>query len=54
MKVFGLLLPTLVRMGLFSGKHLGLDTSVIDANASMRNLRNRFTGEKYRDYTMGR
>jgi hypothetical protein len=23
---------------------------VIDANASMRNLRNRFTGEKYRDY----
>jgi len=49
-KVFGLVLPALERMGLFSGKHLGLDTSVIDANASMRSLRNRITGEKYRDY----
>lgn len=49
-KVFGLVLPALARMGLFSGKDLGLDTSVIKANASMRNLRNRFTGQKYRDY----
>ena len=49
-QVFGMVLPALERMGLFSGKHLGLDTSVIDANASMRSLKNRITGEKYRDY----
>jgi transposase len=40
----------LVEMGLMNGKHLGMDTSAMHANASMRKLKNRMTGEKYRAY----
>lgn len=49
-KSFALLLPVLAKMGLVRSAHVGLDTSVIEANASMRNLRNRISGEKYRIY----
>jgi transposase len=49
-KAFALLLPVLAQMGLVRAAHIGLDTSVIEANASMRNLRNRISGEKYRIY----
>jgi transposase len=48
--VFAIVLPTLDELRLIEGKHLGMDTSVIDANASKRGLRNRFSGEQYRAY----
>jgi len=49
-KAFVILHPVLASMGLLRGAHIGMDTSVIDANASMRNLRNRISAEKYRAY----
>jgi transposase len=49
-KAFAILLPVLASMGLLRGAHIGMDTSVVDANASMRNLINRISAEKYRAY----
>jgi transposase len=49
-EVFGLVLPRLEELGLIRGRNLGMDTSVIDANASKRELRNRLSGEQYRAY----
>ena len=48
--VFQLVLPVLSTLGLIKGVHVGMDTSTMDANASMRNLQNRLSGEKYRKY----
>lgn len=48
--VFGLVLRALKGRKLLKGKHLALDTSVIEANASLRSLRNRFTKEEYGEY----
>jgi transposase len=52
-KAFGLSLPVLATMGLLRGAHIGADTSVMEANASMRNLRNRISSQKYRAYVKG-
>jgi len=49
-KAFAILHPVLASMGLLRGAHIGVDTSVIDANASTRNLINRISAEKYRAY----
>jgi transposase len=49
-QVFTIMHPALASLGLIRGAHIAMDTSVIEANASMRNLRNRCTGEKYREY----
>lgn len=49
-KAFSLLLGALVTKGLLKGKKLGIDTSVIEANASMRTIVHRQTGENYRQY----
>jgi transposase len=49
-RAFAILYPVLASMGLLRGAHIGMDTSVIDANASMRNLINRISAEKYRAY----
>lgn len=49
-KVFTSLHPVLEEMGLLRGKHVGMDTSAMHANASMRGLTNRMTEEKYRAY----
>ena len=43
--VFQLVLPVLSALGLIKGAHVGMDTSTMDANASMRNLQNRLSGE---------
>ena len=51
-EVFGLMHPALAKMGLIRGKNVGADTSVIEANASMRRLTNRLTGQKYRAYVV--
>lgn len=49
-QVFTLVLAALQAHGLLRGKHLGIDSSVMEANASLRGLVNRNTGEAYWDY----
>jgi transposase len=49
-QVFTLVLSALQEHGLLRGKHLGIDSSVMEANASLRGLVHRNTGEAYWDY----
>jgi len=49
-QIFDLLLAALAAAKLLRGKHLAIDTSVLEANASLRSLTHRLTGEKYRQY----
>ena len=49
-QLFNLGLEALEQHGLLRGKNLGIDTSVIEANASLRGLENRNTKEQYWDY----
>lgn len=49
-RVFALVLAALRRHGLLKGRHLGMDSSVIEANASLRSLSERNTEEAYWDY----
>src|SRR3974390_1739896 len=48
--VFTLCLEALQEHGLLRGKNLGIDSSVMEANASLRALVNRNTAEQYWDY----
>ena len=48
--IFTLTLQALREHGLLRGKNLGIDSSVIEANASLRALVNRNTEEQYWDY----
>jgi transposase len=48
--VFDIILDGLRAHGLLRGKNLGLDSSVMEANASLRALENRNTGEAYWEY----
>lgn len=48
--VFDVILEALRTHGLLRGKNLGIDSSVIEANASLRGLESRNTGEAYWDY----
>jgi transposase len=48
--VFDVILEGLRRHGLLRGKNLGIDSSVMEANASLRALQHRNTGEAYWDY----
>jgi len=48
--VFALVLRALRAHKLLKGKHLAIDTSVLEANASLRSLEHRLTGERYRQY----
>jgi transposase len=48
--VFEIILAGLRAHGLLRGKNLGLDSSVMEANASRRGLEHRNTGEAYWDY----
>ena len=45
--VFDIILDGLRRHGLLRGRNLGIDSSVMEANASLRSLENRNTGEAY-------
>ncbi len=47
---FGLVLAALKRKKLVKGRRLAIDTSVMEANASLRSLAHRLTGEQYRQY----
>jgi len=49
-RVFALVVAALHRHGLLKGRHLGIDSSVIEANASLRSLSERNTEEAYWDY----
>jgi transposase len=49
-RIFGLTLQALREHGLLRGQNLGIDSSVIEANASLRALVNRNTEEQYWDY----
>lgn len=49
-QVFELILEGLHAHGLLKGKHLGIDSSVLEANASLRSLVHRNTEESYWDY----
>jgi transposase len=49
-QVFTLVLSALAEHGLLRGKNLGIDSSILEANASLRGLVNRNTGEAYWDY----
>jgi transposase len=49
-RIFILTLQALKEHGLLRGKNLGIDASVIEANASLRALVNRNTEEQYWDY----
>jgi transposase len=49
-QVFTLILSALSEHGLLRGKNVGIDSSVLEANASLRGLVNRNTGEAYWDY----
>lgn len=49
-RIFNLTLQALREHGLLRGKHLGIDSSVIEANASLRALVHRNTEEQYWDY----
>ncbi len=51
--IFVLLLEALRQHGLLRGKNLGIDASVIEANASLRALVHRNTEEQYWDYVKG-
>jgi transposase len=48
--IFTLVLSALQQQGLLRGKNLGIDSSVIEANASLRGLVHRNTGEQYWEY----
>lgn len=49
-QIFTLTLQALREHGLLRGKNLGIDSSVIEANASLRALVHRNTEEQYWDY----
>ena len=49
-KVFVLILTALQEYGLLKGRQVGIDTSVIEANAALKSLVNRNTEEAYWDY----
>ena len=53
-RIFTLTLQALREHGLLRGKNLGIDSSVIEANASLRALRHRNTEEQYWDYVKRR
>jgi transposase len=48
--IFELILEALRAHGLLKGRHLGIDSSVLEANASLRSLTQRNTEENYWDY----
>lgn len=48
--VFGLTLAALKRAKLLKGRNIAIDASTIEANASLKSLEQRVTGEAYRQY----
>ena len=51
--VFDWILVLLAREGLLKGKTIGVDATTLEANAAMRSIVRRDTGESYREYLKG-
>jgi len=49
-QIFSIILKALKQHGLVKGKNLAFDTSIMEANASLRSLQNRMTEESYAKY----
>lgn len=49
-EVFGFALDLLARHGLLAGKMIGIDATTLEANAAMRSIVRRDTGERYDEY----
>jgi transposase len=49
-EIFGVILAALKEQKLVRGKRLAIDASTLEANASLRSLEHRLTGEAYWDY----
>lgn len=49
-EVFDLVLGVLKEKGLVSGKTIGIDATTLEANAALRSIVRRDTGEKYREF----
>ncbi len=49
-KVFSFVLTEMKKRGMVKGKNLAFDSSVMEANASLRALKNRMTEESYQEY----
>jgi transposase len=52
-EVFGWVLRVLAEVGLLSGKTLGIDATTLEANAALRAIVRRDTGEGYREFLEG-
>lgn len=52
-EVFGWVLERLAKVGLLNGKTLSVDGTTLEANAAMRSIVRRDTGETYPEYLMG-
>ncbi|MCX7869076.1 MAG: hypothetical protein N2322_03900, partial [Terrimicrobiaceae bacterium] len=52
-EVFAVILEALREHGLLKGKNLGIDSSVIEANASLRSLEYRNTEQSYWESVKG-
>jgi transposase len=52
-QVFGWVLERLASEGLLCGKTLGIDATTLEANAAMRSIVRRDTGESYQDFLVG-
>ena len=52
-EVFGWVLGLLADRGLLKGKRLGIDATTLEANAAMRSIVRRDTGESYEEFLVG-
>jgi transposase len=52
-EVFGWVLTLLAKENLLKGKTLGIDATTLEANAALRSIVRRDTGEKYNEYLTG-
>lgn len=52
-RIFGWVLEQLARTGLIKGKTIGVDSTTLEANAAMKSIVRRDTGEGYTDYLSG-
>lgn len=52
-EIFGWILERLAEAGLVKGKTLGIDATTLEANAAMRSIVRRDTGEGYQEFLLG-
>ena len=52
-EVFGWVLKLLANRGLLRGQRIGIDATTLEANAAMRSIVRRETGESYEEFLRG-